>query len=135
MSLEKQLKQAEKIALRQQKILEELESLVKSIERSEKTIQDLKVELEEVNQKYGNRKTTQEDIHYLTELLKCANKKLAWEKQMASLQKKTPAILEEMTSLLNNPDNPPSEQFRQATLSSLQAVQDAMQRLDTAKVQ
>jgi len=64
---------AEKAALEQRQVVGEIEVLVKSIERCEKTISELKVELEQVNEKHKGRRTTQEDIAYLTDLLKCAN--------------------------------------------------------------
>jgi len=66
-------------------------------------------ELEGVQAKYTTRKTTQQEIAYLTDLLKCANKKLGWEKQLASLQKRTPAVLDQLTTLMNDPANPPTK--------------------------
>ena len=88
-----------------------------------------------MNQKHQGRRTTQEDIAYLTDLLKCANKKLGWEKQMASLQKKTPALLERMSTLINDPVNPPSGEVRAAMLQGLEAVRSAMEKLETVKVE
>src|ERR1051326_2054687 len=95
----KQLKLADKAAQEQQKVLLQLNDLVKDIDRCEKTISALRTELEAVNEKHKNRNSTREDIAYLTDLLDCAKKKLAWEKQMASLQKRTPALLQTMTRL------------------------------------
>src|SRR4030095_806645 len=115
-------KLAEKAVMEQQRVVTELQSLVKSIERSEKTIDDLKKELEAVQKKYPVRKTTQEEIAYLTDLLKCANKKLGWEKQLASLQKRTPRILDQLTSVMNDPTNPPNDEMRAAMLRALQGV-------------
>ncbi len=135
MSSLKQIKQAQKVALEQQELIGELDMLVKDIERSEKTIVDLKAELEAVNAKHQNRKSTREDIAYLTDLLKCANRKLAWEKQMASLQKRTPELLNRMTKLVNDPASPLDEQTNTAIISSLQRVQSAMQRLQTVKAE
>jgi hypothetical protein len=135
MSALKQLQAAQKSALHQQQVITELESLVKDIERCEKTIVDLKVELERVNQTHQGRRTTREDIAYLTDLLRCANKKLNWEKHMASLQKRTPLILEKMSNLINDPKNPPAEQMRDGILRALQGVQTAMERLQTVKVE
>lgn len=128
-------KLAEKAAHEQVQVVGEIEVLVKSIERCEKTISELKVELEQVNQKHQGRRTTQEDIAYLTDLLKCANKKLGWEKQMASLQKKTPALLERMSTLINDPVNPPANEVRAAMVQGLQAVQSAMEKLEKVKVE
>ena len=126
---------AEKAALEQRAVVGEIEALVKSIERCEKTISDLKAELEQVNEKHKSRRTTQQDIAYLTDLLKCANKKLGWEKQMASLQKKTPALLERMSTLINDPVNPPTNEVRAAMLQGLEAVRSAMEKLERVKVE
>jgi len=128
-------KLAEKAALEQRQVVVEIEALVGSIERCEKTISELKVELEQVNDKHKGRRTTQEDIAYLTDLLKCANKKLGWEKQMASLQKKTPVLLERMSALINDPANPPTNEVRAAMLHGLEAVRSAMEKLEKVKVE
>jgi hypothetical protein len=130
----KQLKFAEKAVAQQQQVILELATLVKDIERCDKTITTLKTELEEVNTKHQNRTTTRDDIAYLTDLLKCANKKLAWEKQMASLQKRTPALLERMTKLINDPQAPPSDEMRAQMLHALQTLQAAMEKLQAVKV-
>jgi len=134
MSSLKELKLAQKSALHQQQVILELEALVRDIERCEKTIIDLKTELETVNSTHQGRRTTREDIAYLTDLLKCANKKLVWEKHMASLQKRTPEILEKMSALINDAKNPPAEATRDGILRSLQGVQTAMERLQSVKV-
>jgi hypothetical protein len=134
MSSLKQLKLSAKSAVQQQQVIAELNAIVKDIERSEKTIGDLQNELNAANSKYPTPRTTREDIGYLTELLKCANKKLAWEKQMASLQKRTPAVLEKMSGLLNDPKNPPPDEVRIEMLRALQSVQAAMERLQNVKV-
>jgi DNA repair exonuclease SbcCD ATPase subunit len=131
----KQLKLADKAAQEQQKVLLQLNDLVKDIDRCEKTISALRTELEAVNEKHKNRNSTREDIAYLTDLLDCAKKKLAWEKQMASLQKRTPALLQTMTRLMNDPNAPPSDQTRADMLHALQAIQSAMERLNHVKVQ
>lgn len=131
MSLKQQI---EKSATQQREVILELHTLVKDIERCDKTIVDLKTELEAVNAKHQNRKTTREDIDYLTDLLRCANKKLTWEKQMASLQKRTPALLEKMSRLINDPKTPPADETRAEMLGALQGVQAAMERLQSAKV-
>src|SRR5713101_418699 len=125
----KELKQQEKSAAQQRQVISELNALSRDIERSEKTITSLKAELETVNSKYQGRRTTREDIAYLTDLLACAKKKLAWEKHIASLQKRTPQVLERMSQLIHDPQNPPSEESRAEMLGSLQAVQAAMERL------
>lgn len=131
MSLKQEI---ERSVAQQRRVIAELNTLVKDIERCDKTIIDLKTELEAVNEKHKNRSTTREDIDYLTDLLKCANKKLTWEKHMASLQKRTPALLEEMSRLLNDPKVPPADATRAAMLGGLQAIQSAMEKLQSAKV-
>lgn len=131
MSLKQEI---ERSVAQQRRVIAELNTVVKDIERCDKTIIDLKTELEAVNEKHKNRSTTREDIDYLTDLLKCANKKLTWEKHMASLQKRTPALLEEMSRLLNDPKLPPADETRAAMLAGLQAIQSAMEKLQSAKV-
>lgn len=134
MSSLKQYKLAEKSAARQQEVITELDTLVKDIERCERTILDLKGELEVVNQKHQPRKTTREDIAYLEDLLKCAHKKLTWEKHIASLKKRTPAILQKMSALINDAQAPPNDEIRAGMLRALQRVQAAMERLENVKV-
>ncbi len=131
----KDIKQSEKSVLLQQQVISELNVLVRDIERCEKTILDLQSELAVVNAKYPSPRTTRQDIGYLTDLLKCANKKLAWEKQIASMQKRTPGTLERMTQLLNDPKNPPADDMRANMLQALQGVQLAMQRLQSVKAE
>ncbi len=131
----KDYRQAAKSAAQQQQVIGELDGLVKDIERCEKTIVDLKTELEAVNQKHGGRKTTREDIAYLEDLLKCAHKKLTWEKHIASLKKRTPATLQKMATLVNDPQSPPTDEMRAGMLRALQAVQAAMERLEKVKVE
>jgi len=131
----KQFKRIEKGAARQQRVIGELSGIVKDIERCEQTIGALQKDLLEINSRHENRKTTRDDIAYLEDLLKCANKKLVWEKNIASLQKRTPQILEDVVKLVNDPQLPPDEQLRGQMLQSLQAVQAAMERLQNAKVQ
>jgi hypothetical protein len=135
MSSLKQFKLAEKNTAEQRRVIIELQSLVKDIERCEKTITDLKTELEKVNLTHASRKTTREDIAYLEDLLKCAHKKLAWEKQIASLKKRTPALLERMATLINDPQAPPTDEMREGMLRALQGVQAAMERLEKVKIE
>jgi cob(I)alamin adenosyltransferase len=135
MSSFKDLKLAEKSALQQAQVILELNAIVKDIERCERSILDLQKDLETVNSKHKDRKSTREDIAYLEDLLKCANKKLTWEKHIASLQKRTPSVLERMMRVMNDPVNPPPDETRAQMLQSLQAVQAAMERLQKAKVE
>ena len=130
----KEIKLAEKRALQQAEVVSELKVLAKDITRCEQTIADLKKDLEAVNSRHQGKRTTREDIAYLTELLECAKRKLAWEKQMASLQKRTPVILETMTRLMNDPQSVPAAGTRSEMLRALQDIQSAMERLNQAKV-
>jgi hypothetical protein len=131
MSSIKQIRLAQKSAVEQQQVVLQLSRLVKDIERCDKTIRALQDELAAVNAKYPTPRSTQDDVAYLTELLKCAKKKLGWEKQIAGLQKRTPAILATMSRLLNDPKNPPAEAMRAEMLQALQAVQAAMEPLQS----
>src|SRR5437773_11084011 len=131
----KQLKHAEKIAGQSRLVVADLQSLVKDIERCEKTMTALKTELADVNSKYQGPRTTREDIAYLSALLDCAKKKLAWEKNIASLQKRTPDIPGKLMSLLNDPQNPPPEETRNQMLAPLRAVQTAMDRLQQLQIE
>src|SRR6266702_3028849 len=130
----KQLKLAEKAAREQREVILQLNALVNDIDRCEKTIAGLKVELDAVNAKHQGRNSTREDIAYLTDLLVCAKKKLAWEKQMASLQKRTPDLMDRITRLMNDPQAPPAEEMRTEMFRALQQVQAAIERLDKVKV-
>ena len=134
MSSLKQYKLAEKSAVQQQQVIADLDTLVKDIERCEKTILELKSELQRVNRSHQTRKTTREDIAYLEDLLKCAHKKLTWEKHIASLKKRTPALLEKMSMLINDAQAPPNEEIRSGMLRALRSVQAAMERLEGVKV-
>ena len=134
MATSKELKLEQKVAGQQQEIVSNLQALVKDIERCEATIHALKVELEGVNAKHAGRKSTQDDINYLEDLLKCAKKKLVWEKQMASLQKRTPALMQRVESLVNHPQSKPDDETQNKLMESLKAVQASMQRLQGAKL-
>ncbi len=135
MVLLKQLRAEEKSAIQQRQVLSELNGIVRDIERCERTIGELQEELSGINTKHHGPRDTRQDIAYLTALLVCAKKKLGWEKQIASLQKRTPAVLQHMSALLNDPLNPPSEKTRAEMLQALQLVQAAMERLQSVKPQ
>src|SRR4051812_9838419 len=119
MSSLKKLKLEQKGAVLQQQVISQVNALALDIERCERTITDLKTQLETVNSRHQTRSSTREDIAYLTDLLECAKRKLAWEKQMSSLQKRTPAILEQLSGLINDPQNPPPEETRIRMLHAL----------------
>jgi hypothetical protein len=132
MSSLKEIKLAEKSLAEQKSLVGDLNGLLKDIERCEQTIMNLKAELEGINASHQGPRTTREDVDYLSGLLACAKKKLNWEKQLASLQKRTPLALEQMTRLLIDPKNPPSEEVRAGMLQALQGIQAAMERLQKA---
>ena len=134
MSSLKQLKAEQKIAGQQLEVLRELETLVKDIERAENTITTLKTELEEVNVRHKDRKTTRDDIAYLTDLLRCANKKLAWEKQIASLQKRTPELMQRVVALVNHPHSNPDQESQDALMNYVKVVVRAMIRVSVSNV-
>jgi hypothetical protein len=125
----KQLKLAGKSVQKQQRIVQELNRIVEDIQRSEKTVLELQAELMAANVKYPSPRTTREDIGYLTELLKCANRKLIWEKNLASLQKRTPGVLEELMRLMSDPQNPPDDAMKLQMMTAFQALQAAMEKL------
>ncbi|MEY2409675.1 MAG: hypothetical protein QOF48_2345 [Verrucomicrobiota bacterium] len=130
MSLRKDQKLAAKSVSQQQYVASRLQDLLTSIERAESTITELKAELELVNQTHRDRRTTQEDIDYLTALLKCAHKKSGWEKQVISLRKRAPEIMEEIVAVMQDPKNPPDETMCATLLQALQQVKAAMERLE-----
>ena len=133
MATSKQLKEAQRVAFQQKEIIGELQTLVRDIERCEKTIIALKGEIDAVNAKHANRQTTQDDIHFLDDMLACAKKKLVWEKQLASLQKRTPDLMKRVEAVVNHPESNPDAETRDALLGSLNAVKAGIQRLSEAK--
>lgn len=128
-------KLAQKSVALQRQLLLVLASLVKSIERSEKMITELKEGIEAVNLKHRDRKTTREDVAYLEDLLRCAKKKLAWEEKMESLRQRIPAVLANVSTIMNDAKNPPAEEIRTAVIQSLSTMQGAMERLEKAKLE
>jgi hypothetical protein len=128
----KQIKLEEKSLAAQQQVIRDLNAIVKDIERSEKFIVALNRDLQEVNTRFKGPRTTRDDVAYLTGLLECAKRKLAWEKQINSLQKRTPELMERMAAILHDPKAPPTAEVRDELLRSLQAIQAAMERLQHA---
>jgi hypothetical protein len=135
MSSMKDLKAAQKAETEQRRILVELDGLAGDIDRCQRTIAAVNSELQAVNGKYQGERTTRQDVEYLTALLDCAKRKLAWEKQIASVQKRTPGVLERLQQQMNDQKNPPTPEMRQQMVQSLQALQAAMERLQSSKVQ
>ncbi len=124
---------AQKSLTQQREALLELEAYAKSIDRGDQMIADLKIQMEGVAIKHKDRKTTVDDIAYLEDLLRCARKKVAWEKKMESLRKGAQIIFEKVSKVINDPTNPPNEQTRANILQSLQNVKSSMERLDKAQ--
>jgi len=131
----KALKLGRKSVHLQKEVLEELDSLTRSVARAEKLILDLKEEMEAVGAKHQNRTTTRDDIAYLEDLLRCAKKKLAWENLMEGLGKRTPSLLQKVSAIMSDEQNPPTDEVRAGIMQALQSIQSAMERLDQAKVQ
>jgi chromosome segregation ATPase len=134
MSSIKDLKAAQKAAAEQLEILSEMQTLVADIDRCQKTIGAVNEELQRANGRYQGPRTTREDVEYLTALLDCAKRKLAWEKQIMSIQKRTPQLLERMQHHMNDEKNPPPQAVREQMVAGLQALQAAMDRLQQVKV-
>ncbi len=122
-----QLKAAE-----HRRLLAELKELAVSVNRCLNTITALMTELTSANARFEGQRSTQQEVEYLTILLACAKRKLAWEKQIASLQKRAPALLAEMTATLNDKDFPPTDELKAEMMGSLQMVQAALEQLQTA---
>ena len=112
----------------------ELKDLAVDIERCKKSIDSVMEELNSANAQFPAGRTTRQEIEYLTILLSCAKRKLVWEKQIASLKKRAPALLEGMSAIMNDRDHPPSDEFKAAMLGVLQTVQQAMERLRQVEI-
>lgn len=125
----KQIKQDEKNRSREQQLIGELNSISEDIERCEGTLTKLTGDLEAVNARFQGPRTTRQDVEYLTGLLDCAKRKLAWEKQLASIQKRTPEALDRMAKLLGDSQAAPVEVGRMELLQALKRVQASMERL------
>lgn len=134
MSTSRQIREEQRVTGQQKNLVGELQALVKDIERCEHTVQALKTELLGVNERHASRTTTQHDIAYLEDLLGCARKKLVWEKQIASLQKRTPELMQRVEALVNHPNSNPDEETQKALMGSLTEVQASMKRLNDIKI-
>jgi len=118
-------------AAKRRRVLTEVNQLADSILRCEKTIELVMAVLSAINIKYQGPRSTREEVEFLKVLLDCAKRKLAWEKQIASLKKRAPALLESMTGIMSDTKHPPSEELKAEMLRSLQAIQSALQRLQS----
>ncbi len=119
-------------AAEHRRLLADLKDLGVGVHRCQETIASLMAELSSANAKFEGQRSTQQEVEYLTILLACAKKKLAWEKQISSLQKRAPALLVEMTGALNDKDFPPADELKVEMLRSLQIVQAALERLQAS---
>jgi hypothetical protein len=135
MVLLKQLKAEEESLIQQRQVVSELNTIVKDIECCEKSIGELQAELMAMNAQNQRPRNTRQDIAYLSALLGCARKKLGWEKQISSLRKRTPSVLQQMSALLNDPLNPPGEQARAEMLMALHKFQVTLERLQALNVE
>lgn len=130
MSVERYTQAAHVKAAERRRVLAELNDLATDIERCQNTISSVMKELEATNAKYSqSARSTRQEVEYLTVLLACAKKKLAWEKQIASLKKRAPALLEKMGDIMADRDHPPSDELKSEMLRCLKIVQGAMERL------
>lgn len=120
-------------AAERRRVLNEVNQMAASIARCEKTITSVMTDLQVINTKYRGTRSTREEVEFLKVLLDCAQRKLAWEKQIASLKKRAPAIVEAMTKIMGDKEHPPSEELQAEMLRSLQAIQGALQRLQAVE--
>jgi hypothetical protein len=129
MSTDRNTQRAQIRAAERKRIVSELNQMAADMARCERTIDAVMKELNAVNAKYQGPRTTRQDVEYLTVLLDCAKRKLAWEKQIGSLRKRVPALLESMTGVMNDKEYPPSDDLKVEMLRSLQTLQGALERL------
>lgn len=125
-------KQQRRSAAHHDEAVQELEGILKGIERSEQIVVSLRDEMEDVNRKYPAERTTQEDVDFLTDLLACARKKLLLEKQIEVLKRRVPAALERVSKTVTDQKAPPTPEMQSDLLGKLKTVQQAMERLDSA---
>lgn len=129
MSADRFTQRAQIKATERRNALAELKELAVDIGRCQETITSVMVELNLVNAKYQGERSSRQEVEYLTMLLACAKKKLAWEKQIASLQNRAPQLLQRMSAIMTDPDYPPTEEVKAEMRQSLQNVQRALARL------
>ncbi len=129
MSLNRYIQKAHVKAAEGRRVLAEVSKLATDIGRCERTISSVMADLNAVNAKYGSTRNTREEVEFLRVLLDCAKRKLAWEKQIASLKKRAPAMLESMSGIMNDQECPPSDELKMQMLKALQLIQSALERL------
>ena len=129
MSMDRYTQKVQIKAAEHRQLLAELRKLALSIQRCQETISALMAELNAANAKFEGQRSTRQEVEYLTILLECAKRKLAWEKQIASLQKRAPALLKALTGTLNDKEFPPTEEMKVEMLQLLQVVQATLEGL------
>jgi len=134
MAVNRYLQKAQIKAAERRRILGEMQQFAVSIDRCQESISSVMVELKAANEKYSGLRSTRQEVDYLTILLDCAKRKLSWEKQIASLKKRAPELLEAMTGIMNDKEHPPTDELKGEILRSLQVVQGALQRLQAQEL-
>ena len=129
MSLRNQQRRSQSL---HQEAVEELQGVLKAIERIEDLIESLQMEMAAVTQNYPAQRTTREDVDFLTDLLACAKKRLLWENQMESLRNRVPTVLEKVSRTINDPKGAPTTEMATGLLTMMQAVKASMERLKAA---
>ncbi len=129
MALNRYLQQGQIKAAERRRVLIDVQQLAGSIARCQETIVEVMTGLKTANAKYEGGRSTRQEVEYLTVLLDCAKKKLAWEKQIASLKKRAPELLERMSKIMNDKEHPPGDELKAEMLRALQIVQSALQSL------
>jgi|EndMetStandDraft_4_1072995.scaffolds.fasta_scaffold272341_2 hypothetical protein len=129
MSLRKQQRRSQSL---HQEAVEELQGVLKAIERIEDLIESLQMEMAAVTQNYPAQRTTREDVDFLTDLLACAKKRLLWENQMEALRDRVPNVLEKVAHTINDPKGAPTTEMATGLLTMMQAVKASMERLEAA---
>jgi hypothetical protein len=134
MSVNRYIQQGHIKAAERRRVLEEMQQLAASIARCEVTITSVMTDLKSANEKFQGDRSTRQEVEYLTILLDCAKRKLSWEKQIASLKKRAPELLEKVSKIMNDRDHPPPEELKTGLLHSLQIVQGALERLQAQEI-
>jgi hypothetical protein len=133
MTVDRYTQRAHVKAAERRRILVEVNQLATDIARCERMIGSVLTELNSVNAKYQGPRTTRDEVQFLKVLLDCAKRKLAWEKQIASLKRRAPAVLDNMTKIMNDTDHPPTDELKTEMLQALQSIQAALERLQAVE--
>ena len=133
MSVDRYTQKAHIKAAEGRRVIAEVNRLAADIGRCERTITSVAADLNSVNAKYQGTRNTRDEVEYLKVLLDCAKRKLAWEKQIVSLKKRAPALLESMSKVMNDSDHPPTDELKTQMLNALQSIQGALERLQAVE--